>query len=88
MSSPGWELALKSFQLRTALPAFAVTLVLWHYVTSRIKSHVRKQITSEAEGARGTHEPIPGCRSSDRPEASWTGIHQCYQGTLQVRLHD
>lgn len=35
--------SLRSFQLRTALPAVAVTLVLWHCVTCRIKSHVRNQ---------------------------------------------
>ena len=41
-TSPPMELILNPFQLRSAIPAAAFTLILWHYVTSRIRSHVRR----------------------------------------------
>lgn len=50
MSYFGWEIASKPLQLRTAIPAVVATFVLWRYVTSRVKSHVGKCISSE-----GTH---------------------------------
>ena len=80
------ELALNPFHLRSAIPAAAFTLILWYYLTSRIRSHVRTQTKGahQTRAAIFTHERIPGFRSGYRPQAPWPRIHQCHQGPLQV----